>query len=168
MAQRRAGEYTRSWTAGASLLPSATCAASSISGVYAPAVAAGAPDVTAESLCTSNVLFEVNATTYFGENVYLVGSSPELGLWDVDNSQPMAATNYTSDRPLWFLEVAMTAGETVDYVFAKLENCNQGYLYETVNRTLVVPACVSNGTSTDVLLTVDAAWTGPEGTSGTC
>lgn len=171
MAQRRAGEYPRSWTSGASTSLPSTCAASSTAGTYAPALAAGAPNVTVLSTCTSNVLFEVNATTYFGENVYLVGSSPELGSWDVANSQPLSGANYTSDRALWYVEVAMTAGETVDYVFAKLEDCNQGYLYETINRTLTVPACAaSNGTAaaTEVAMTVNDAWEGPDGTSAGC
>lgn len=174
MAQRRAGEYPRSWTTGAAAsstisLPS-TCAASSTSGVYAPALAAGAPNVTELSTCTSNVLFEVNATTYFGENVYLVGNVPELGNWDVANAQPLSGSNYTSDRALWYVEVAMTAGATVDFVYAKLEDCNQGYLYETINRTLTVPACAgSDGTAAaQVSLTLDDAWTGPDGTSGGC
>ncbi|KAJ4397765.1 hypothetical protein N0V93_002001 [Gnomoniopsis smithogilvyi] len=168
MAQRRAGEYPRTWTAGASVSLPSTCSASSTAGTYAPAVAAGAPDVTELSTCTSNVLFTVNASTYFGENVYLVGSSPELGSWNIDNSQPLSAANYTSERPLWYVEVAMTAGETVDFVYAKQQDCNQGYLYESINRTVVVPACVSNGTTTQVLATVDDTWTGSEGASGNC
>lgn len=174
MAQRRGGQYPRSWTAGASTSLPSTCAgaSSSTSGTYAPALAAGAPNVTVASTCTSNVLFEVNATTYFGENVYLVGNTPELGSWDIANAQPLSGANYSSDRALWYVEVTMTAGETVDFVYAKLENCNQGYLYETINRTLTVPACAAgNGTTaeaTQVAMTLDDAWTGPDGTSGSC
>lgn len=170
MAQRRAGEYPRSWSAAASssLPSSGSCAASSTVGTYAPAVAAGAPNVTTLSSCTSNVLFLVNATTYFGENVYLVGNTTELGAWNVQNAQAMAGSNYTAERPLWYVEVAMAAGETVNFVYARQENCGQEYIYESINRTLVVPACASNGTATEVLLTMDNAWTGPVGTSGNC
>lgn len=166
MAQRRAGEFPRSWTTTGTL--PATCSASAQAGVYAPATAAGAPDVTAESLCTSTVRFEVNATTYFGENIVLVGDTPELGSWNPANSQAMSASQFTADRPLWFVEVALAAGETVSYTYARQQNCDQGYVYETVNRTLVAPACVSNGTAEQVLLETDDAFTGPDGTWTSC
>lgn len=172
MAQRRAGQYPRSWTAGAaaSLDAETSCAASSAAGTYAPALAAGAPNVTAQSSCTSNVLFMVNATTYYGENVYLVGNTTELGAWDVANAQAMAGSNYTAERPLWYVEVAMTAGEAVNFVYVREEDCGQGYVYESINRTLVVPACAGtgNGTVAEAVLTLDDAWTGSVGTSGDC
>lgn len=167
MASRRAGVYPRSWVDAASALP-ATCSASSTPGVYAPAVAAGAPAVTAEGTCTSTVRFQVNATTYYGENVGLFGNVSELGSWAAANGQSMSADGYTEARPLWSVDVAMLAGEVVSYGYVKVQNCNQGWVFETVNRTLVVPACVTGGNKTDVLLTVDEAWTGPDGTSGNC
>jgi glucoamylase len=61
MAQRRAGQYPQSWATNVAKPPS-TCVASSTVGKYAPAVAAGAPNITSGS-CTSNVLFVVNAST---------------------------------------------------------------------------------------------------------
>lgn len=160
MAERRAGQYPPSWVPQSETPPPATCAASSTPGAYAPATAAGAPNVT--DSCTVPVTFVVNATTYYGENLYVVGNSTELGVWDVSNSQPMTAANYTSDRPEWFVEVEMAAGETVSYVYVRDENCDQGYIYETVNQTLVVPACGAAGSETN------DAWVGPVGTSGNC
>ena len=166
MAERRAGEYPPCWVDSFSSqsIPK-KCMAGSTKGIYAPATAAGAPNITAT--CTSNVLFLVNATTYFGENIYLAGNTTDLGLWDINNAQPMSAANYTSDRPLWFANVALTAGETVNYKYARQENCNQPYIWETKNRTLVVPPC--NEASGDaIVLTTNDAWTGPLGTSGGC
>lgn len=168
MAERRAGEYPRSWIVDESSSLPATCAASSTVGAYAPATAAGAPDVTDSTSCTSTVAFVVNATTYYGENLYLVGNTTDLGAWDIENSQPLSGARYTVEQPLWTLEVAMAAGEAVSYVFARQQNCGQDYIYETVNRTLVVPSCVTNGTAGAVLLTVDENWTGPVGSSGNC
>ncbi|RDW69741.1 putative glucoamylase P [Coleophoma cylindrospora] len=160
MAQRRAAQYPASWGSRNAAPVPATCAGTSTPGVYAPATAAGAPNVTTS--CTVPVLFEVNATTYYGENVYLVGNTTDLGAWDLSNSQPMSAANYTSTRPLWYASVAMTAGEMVDFKFAREEDCAQASIYESVNRTLTVPACGAEG------IVVDAAWTGAVGTSGGC
>ena len=98
MAERRAGEYPPSksryqtqatpsvcllltctcvgWeTRRAAPLP-ATCSAGSTLGVYEPATAAGAPNVTTG--CQINVVFDVNATTYFGENIYVSSSSSHI------------------------------------------------------------------------------------------
>ncbi|KAK3944891.1 1, 4-alpha-D-glucan glucohydrolase [Diplogelasinospora grovesii] len=166
MAQRRAGQFPPSWVPTNTTVPvPGSCVASSTPGVYAPATAAGAPNVTQG--CTSNVMFVVNATTYYGENVYLTGNTTDLGSWNLDNAQPMLASNYTGERPEWFVTVAMTAGEPVTYGYVRQENCGQPWIWEQLaqNRTLVVPAC---GNSTAVRLQTDDAWTGPTGQSGNC
>ncbi|CAK7219722.1 hypothetical protein SBRCBS47491_003945 [Sporothrix bragantina] len=167
MARRRAGDYPAySWATDPVTAPS-VCTASSTDGVYAAATAAGAPNVT--STCTSGVLFVVNASTYYGENIYLVGNTTDLGAWDLSNAQPLSANNYTSDRPEWYVEVQMTAGEYVSYVYVREEDCGQASIYETVNRTLLVPACDESATANSpALLTTDDAWTGAVGTSGGC
>ncbi|CAN8099723.1 unnamed protein product [Discula destructiva] len=168
MSQRRAGEYPRSWTTGLSHDVPATCSTDTVAGVYDPAIGAGAPPVTAESLCTSTVQFLVNATTYYGENVYLTGDSAELGQWNPLNSQTMESKNYTTERPLWYAEVALKAGDTFSYGYVKKQDCDRGYVFETVNRTVVAPACVDGGKELGVLLTVDDAWDGANTTSGGC
>ena len=166
MAERRAGQYPPGWTASV-VEPPTKCEASSTRGTYSPAVAAGAPNVT--STCTSNVLFIVNATTYYGENIYVTGNTTDLGSWNLDNSQPLLASNYTSERPEWYVQLAMTAGETVTYSYVRQEDCEQPYIWETVNRTLTVPECTDeSGTDTTPQLTTDDAWTGPLGSSGGC
>jgi glucoamylase len=166
MAERRAGQYPPGWVPAAAPSPPspATCQPGSTKGVYAPATAAGAPNVTVG--CTSTVLFEVNATTYYGENIYLLGSSPDLGAWDEANAVPLLASNYTAERPLWFLAAPLPAGETVSYVYVRQENCGQPWIYESVNRTVAVPACVEGDES--VRAATDDAWTGRTGTSGGC
>jgi glucoamylase len=164
MAERRAGQYPPSWVPTSLPQPPSTCQPGSTKGVYAPATAAGAPNVTVS--CTSTVLFEVNATTYYGENIYLLGNSSDLGAWDVDNALPMLASNYTAERPLWYLATPLEAGETVSYVYVRQENCGQPWIYESVNRTLTVPACVEDDDS--VRESTNDAWTGATGTSGGC
>lgn len=160
MAARRAGQYPKSWGARNVDAPPATCAGTSEPGVYVPATAAGAPNTTVS--CTVLVLFEVNATTYYGENMYLVGNVPDLGSWSLDNSMPLNPGNYSSERPLWYANVYLPAGQEVSYVYVREENCGQPSIYETTNRTLTVPACGGAAISTD------DAWVGPVGTSGGC
>lgn len=160
MAQRRAGQYPASWGSRNAVSSPTTCAASSTSGVYVPAIAAGAPNIT--STCQINVIFHVNASTYYGENLYVIGSSADLGAWDVANAYPMSAGAYTPERPLWSVSAYLNAGESVTYKYVRQENCDQPDVYETLNRTLVVPACGSAG------FTVEDAWVGGVGTSGRC
>jgi len=160
MAQRRAGQYPKSWgTRNIDALP-ATCSGSSEPGVYVPALAAGAPSGT--TTCTVLVLFEVNATTYYGENVYVVGNVTDLGEWSIDNSMPLNPSNYSSERPLWYASVYLPAGQQVSYSYAREENCGQPHIYETVNRTLTVPPCGGSSVS------IDDAWVGPAGAAGSC
>ncbi|KAK3318307.1 Six-hairpin glycosidase-like protein [Apodospora peruviana] len=164
MAHRRGGEFPPSWVFGESTTLPETCAPGSVASTYAPATAAGAPNVTIG--CTSTVLFVLNATTYYGENIYLAGNSTDLGGWDLGSAVPMQSSNYTAERPLWFEQIPLVAGTTVNYKYAREEDCGQPWIWETVNRTLVVPACVEN--STAVLLETDEAWTGLLGTGGGC
>lgn len=160
MAQRRAGQYPASWGSRKASPPPSTCSGTSTPGVYAPATAAGAPNVTAS--CQINVVFNVNATTYYGENIYVVGDTADLGAWDIDNAYPLSAGAYTQERPLWSVSAYLNAGETVTYKYVRQEDCDQPYIYETPNRTLVVPKCGSPA------ITTDDAWVGPVGVPGTC
>ncbi|KAK2044146.1 family 15 glycosyl hydrolase [Colletotrichum somersetense] len=160
MAERRAGLYPPSWVPTSSKVP-ATCISSSTTGLYVPAVAAGAPNVTRS--CTVAVSFLVNATTYYGEEVYVLGNTAELGSWNVENAQPMTASGYTAERPLWNVDVELPSGQNISYVYVRRQNCNQGYIYEDRNHTLAVPLC--NSTQN---LVIDDAWTGRQGSSGNC
>lgn len=164
MAERRAGQYPPSWVPSPSPSLPSTCSPGSTKGVYAPATAAGAPNVTVG--CTSTVLFAVNASTYYGENVYLVGNTSDLGNWDVENALPLVSSNYTSERPLWFLPASLTAGTAVGYKYARQEDCGQPWILESVNRTVQVPACVEGDDS--VRASTDDAWTGSVGQHGNC
>lgn len=164
MAERRAGQYPPSWVPSTVDLP-ATCSSTSAKGTYAPALSAGAPNITLT--CTSTVLFQVNASTYYGENVYLVGNTPDLGDWDPENAIPLSSNNYTEARPLWFSAAPLAAGQVVSYKYVRQQDCGQPYIFEDVNRTVTVPACVAIGDET-VRATTDDSWSGAVGKSGGC
>ena len=155
MSQRRAGYYPASWNTSAAAPAPSICQATSAQGTYAPAIAAGAPNGTQS--CTVDVLFRVNASTYFGENIYLTGNDSALGDWDTSNADPLNPGNYTSKRPLWYVYLDLPADSTISYSYVRQES-NGNYLYETGNRTVTVPAC--NSTS----VTQEDTWVGPTGT----
>lgn len=160
MSQRRAGNFPPSWGAKKAVSPPATCGTGSAQGVYVPALAAGAPNVTVG--CQIQVSINLNATTYYGENIYAVGSSDDFGAWDIDNSYPLNPGGYTAERPLWTLSAYLPAGQSISYKFARQEDCGQPFVYETGNRTLTVPPCGG------APVTIEDAWVGPVGTSGGC
>lgn len=135
------------------------CAADSVVGVYKPAVAAGAPP--GAGGCTILVTFNVNASTYFGENLYLTGSTSDLGNWRPSDALAGSADGYTSERPLWTFAVELPANSTLEYGYIRKET-DGSYLYETRNRTLNVPICanvIGPGNAT-----IEDAWVGPYGT----
>lgn len=173
MSQRRDGRFPPSWVPRTGSLkpvvPSA-CVASSVQGVYAPATAAGAPNVTAP--CVSTVRFVLNATTYYGENVYITGDGTTLGNWDLDIAYPLLSSNYTAERPMWWADVPldMAAGSgatTVKYKYARQQNCGQDWIVEAAERTVQVPACRTDGSS-QVMVETNDAFIGQGGTPGSC
>lgn len=155
MAQRRSGQYPKSWGVRQAAAPPATCRGTSVPGVYTPATSAGAPPLNVS--CTVEVLFRVNASTFFGEDLYLIGNDDALGKWDFNNANAMAASNYTSERPLWYVYLDLPPSTTVSYKYVRHEPDNS-LLYESQNRTLTVPACAA------VSATQEDAWVGPTGT----
>ncbi|KAK2627684.1 hypothetical protein QTJ16_002330 [Diplocarpon rosae] len=160
MAERRAGQYPPTWNTSLTTSAPSICAATSTPGVYAPATAAGAPNATTP--CQINIVFNVNASTYFGENLYISGSSADLGAWNIDNSIPMGAGDYTDQRPLWSVSTYLEAGTTVGFKYVRQENCGQPYVYESLNRTLIIPECGADNVVTD------DAWVGDVGSPGSC
>jgi alpha-amylase len=57
--------------------------------------------------------FKVNATTYFGQNVYVTGSIPELGNWDPNSAIPLSSATY----PVWDATVQLPANTAVQYKY---------------------------------------------------
>ena len=62
------------------------------------------------------MLTVVNATTNYGENIYIVGNVPELGSWNVDEcTEAMLNPGY----PEWYLPVSVPANTTIEFKFIK-------------------------------------------------
>jgi glucoamylase len=173
MTHRRDGHSPRSWVPRTGplkpVVPS-VCTPGSVQGTYAPATAAGAPNVTVP--CVSTVRFAVNASTYYGENVYLTGDVPTLGGGDLATAYPLLSSNYTAERPLWWADVPldMPAGSgksLVKYRYARQQDCGQDWIVEEAERTVEVPACRIDG-SQEVVAETDDAFVGEGRTPGGC
>ncbi|GGL07840.1 carbohydrate-binding module family 20 domain-containing protein [Mangrovihabitans endophyticus] len=61
------------------------------------------------------VSFAVNATTVWGENVYVVGNTAALGNWNPANGVPLSSATY----PVWRGSADLPAGTTVQYKYVK-------------------------------------------------
>lgn len=159
MSQRRAGQYPISWLSRTGAPAPSKCEATSANGTYVPATAAGAPPVSTQ--CESNVVFNVNASTYYGENLYVYGSNADLGSYVLGNGLGMSASGYSDARHLWSVTVQLPAGTSLGYSYYRVES-DGSYVAETTNRTLQVPACGAGDKTTD------DAWVGSCSTAPNC
>ncbi|TWE21704.1 carbohydrate-binding module family 20 domain-containing protein [Kitasatospora atroaurantiaca] len=57
--------------------------------------------------------FTVDATTWYGQNVYVSGSLPALGSWDTDRAVPLASANY----PFWSGSTALPPNTAYEYKY---------------------------------------------------
>ncbi|KAH9986648.1 Six-hairpin glycosidase-like protein [Russula vinacea] len=62
-----------------------------------------------------NVTFYVNATTFFGQNVYLTGSVDSLKDWSPDNAILMDPADY----PIWSVNVTVPASAAMEYKYLR-------------------------------------------------
>lgn len=141
----------------ADIVPS-VCVATSAQGSYAAATAAGAPPDAGG--CTVTVLFDVDASTYYGENIYMTGNTTDLGNWSLADAVPGNAAKYTSSRPLWYFEIDLPASTTISYKYLRQES-DGSWLWETSNRTYSIPACGTQAETGNVV--VESSWVGPSG-----
>lgn len=84
----------------------------------------------------SGASFSANATTVWGQNVYVVGNNAALGNWNTGSALPMSSAAY----PVWKLDVSMGAGTSFEYKYIKKDS-NGNVTWESgANRTATVPA----------------------------
>ncbi|KAF2021144.1 carbohydrate-binding module family 20 protein [Aaosphaeria arxii CBS 175.79] len=134
------------------------CEGDSVLSLYTPATEAGAP--LGAGGCTVIVLFWVNATTYFGENLYLSGSSIDLGEWRVTEAVPGDASSYTEDSPSWMFRVELPADAKMQYQYVR-KGSDGLYTKESKKRELIVPRCDNTSGGPRMTLIGDA-WDGPD------
>lgn len=60
-----------------------------------------------------------NATTVWGENVYLTGNVAELGNWDTSKAIGPMFNQVVYQYPTWYYDVSVPAGTTIEFKFIK-------------------------------------------------
>ena len=104
----------------------------------------GTPPTTPGSCATVAVTFAANATTVWGENVFLLGNRGELGNWNTAGGVALSSATY----PVWRGTVNLPANTTIEYKYVKK---GSSVIWETgANRTL--------NTGSACTLTVGDTW----------
>ncbi|WP_201798212.1 alpha-amylase family glycosyl hydrolase [Lachnotalea glycerini] len=89
----------------------------------------------------NQMIFHVNAQTNYGENIYVVGSIPELGSWNPDNcTEAMHCPEY----PNWYLPVSVPAGTTFKFKFIK-KDAKGNVTWESSSNRVITSSSVSTG-----------------------
>ena len=90
----------------------------------------------------NQMIFHVNAQTGYGENIYIVGSIPELGSWNTDKcTEAMLCPAY----PEWFLHVSVPANTTFEFKFIKKDAAGN-VTWESGNNRIITSASGSAAT----------------------
>jgi len=81
------------------------------SGLQIPSVCNTAPD-------PISFTFNADATTQFGENIFVTGNLRELGNWDPNKAVPLNANSY----PIWSASVNLPTSLTFQYKYLRIFN----------------------------------------------
>lgn len=89
---------------------------------------------------TTNITFKVNsATTAWGQDVYIVGSIPELGSWNTANAKKLSPTNY----PSWDGVVTLPRSKAIQFKFIKKNSAGAVVWEGGANRSWTSPSTTS-------------------------
>ncbi|KAF9070778.1 glucoamylase [Rhodocollybia butyracea] len=66
---------------------------------------------------TVSVTFNVDATTIFGQNIYLTGSVDALENWSTETALPMSSADY----PIWSITVTLPANTDIQYKYINID-----------------------------------------------
>ncbi|WP_381559635.1 carbohydrate-binding module family 20 domain-containing protein [Streptomyces eurythermus] len=80
--------------------------------------------------------FNVNASTQWGQNIYVVGSTPALGSWNTANALKLDPASY----PVWKLDQSLPAGTAFEYKYIRKDASGNVTWESGANRTATVPA----------------------------
>ena len=89
----------------------------------------------------NQVIFHVNASTNWGENIYIVGSIPELGSWNTSKcTEAMLCPSY----PEWFLPVSVPANTTFEFKFIK-KDASGNVIWESSSNRVITSSSDTSG-----------------------
>ncbi len=155
-ADRRAGIVPAGWSAASGNTLPSTCSRIEVAGTYSQAptpvfpasqtanpAASTAPSpfpTTCLNAAEVYVTFNEKVTTVIGQTIKVVGSSAELGSWNVASAVTLSAVSYTASNPLWSITVPMKAGQTVTYKYIRVNSDGSVTWESDPNRSLTISA----------------------------
>lgn len=82
-----------------------------------------------------------NATTVYGQNIYIVGNCLELGNWDTEKAVGpfFNATETIAEYPDWFFDISVPQGYALEYKFIKKDAAGNVVWESGTNHTYTVP-----------------------------
>ncbi|MFB7910123.1 carbohydrate-binding module family 20 domain-containing protein [Kitasatospora sp. NPDC056076] len=83
----------------------------------------------------SGASFNVNATTSYGQNLYVVGDAAALGGWDPAKALPLSSAGY----PVWSLALSLPAGTSFQYKYLRKDASGAVTWESGANRAATVP-----------------------------
>lgn len=112
------------------------------------------------SSCTIQVTFQTTYSTEWGENLWVVGSLPELGEWNLDSAFMLTGSGQGSTTA-WTGTIRLPSSQGVGYKFVKLQVDGTPVWESDPNRGFDTPSC--GGSS----VTTGGSWQG-ENTEPSC
>lgn len=85
---------------------------------------------------TAGISFGVQASTQWGQNLFVVGDRAELGSWDPARAVALSSATY----PVWRSAVTLPAGATVAYKYVRKDAAGNVTWESGANRVTTVPA----------------------------
>ncbi|KIY70325.1 carbohydrate-binding module family 20 protein [Cylindrobasidium torrendii FP15055 ss-10] len=126
---------------------SATVAARSAVAIHTGATGTGSGNGGGGDPGAVAVTFEETATTSLGENIYLVGSTSQLGSWAPASAIALSSADY----PVWSVTLNIAAGTTFEYKFIRKESDGTYQWESDPNRSATV-------SSSDDTQTLTSSW----------
>ena len=115
----------------------------------------------------AKVKFQVQYRTEMGESLRVVGSSPELGAWDINKAPRL---KWQSDEGLWACDVSLPCGQIYEYKYVVCNGDTGAALqWQQGNNALLAvgirDALAAQSAGDKFCLEVLDRWSGPEGST---
>ncbi|KAK6435660.1 hypothetical protein LTR95_008154 [Oleoguttula sp. CCFEE 5521] len=101
--------------------------------------------------CHATVTFNVNASTFQGENIAVLGNAITLGSGSPDGAAAVNTNGQT--YPIWSATIDLPANGNFSYQYIRTEP-DGSYIYEATNRTVSTGGCNSTSATHDTITTV--------------
>jgi alpha-amylase len=98
---------------------------------------------------TVDVTFNEAADTVLGQNIYVVGSVPELASWSPANAVPLTWISGSGTRGNWRATVKLPAAKTIEYKYINKDGAGNVIWESGANRVLTTGAAGTAQTTSD-------------------